>query len=614
MARQIYRRRTRNLTNPNQNLTGRAVGAIGTELGKHVDTVLDTEKARKAKEAEDSKIEQQRIADESEEWAEDQDLADLEADIIGADTEDPDFDWTDFDEGEEPPYKAEYSDIGNPNSGGNDVTVIPDNNGNPYGELRMMTGGSPTNLGAGGAENFANNLRTGWDNLWGGGNSEGNTGKPVNQGGASFWSNLGSAVQSGNQKEFLKKEHGSALKRKSPFYRIQYDPQTGTPIGEGYIQRSKAPSYLGDIGSAAAEGSNLAIDRYNYKRQVWEVKQNELDQQFGELEVPPSGVAPFDASVETMARQWKSQLAELQKNKGNMEPGEYTAAKHEIMGYSKTYKAASEQINQLLTDYARDKDQISSSTKPEVLDLIETLSQGGNVQIGNDPETGQPTLMGVTIGNKRISVPLAQIANGKNAFRYNKKVDPSQGLAAITKQLGSLKQNIETQSGQKITGPQAWEAVQGSASAQLDTLLANESTVRSIAADTFNLDYDAWEQMGSKAAKDWTKNKLMERLEQQYAPIESARTVTQPGGQSGVVNQRNAANAQAINQAIAQLPDLTPESIRSLAGGKIEEVQQDGDDTLVYVGNKTYVLPTDPQKAKWMLARIMGVQEQYINK
>ena len=250
-------------------------------------------------------------------------------------------------------------------------------------------------------------------------------------------------------------------------------------------------------------------------------------------------------------------------------------------GTVKTYKAASEQINQLLTDYARDKDQISSSTKPEVLDLIETLSQGGNVQIGNDPETGQPTLMGVTIGNKRISVPLAQIANGKNAFRYNKKVDPSQGLAAITKQLGSLKQNIETQSGQKITGPQAWEAVQGSASAQLDTLLANESTVRSIAADTFNLDYDAWEQMGSKAAKDWTKNKLMERLEQQYAPIESARTVTQPGGQSGVVNQRNAANAQANLQRISQLPsNPTEDDLRGVLGGyasQFDELPGGGD-------------------------------------
>ena len=590
---------------------GQAVGSIGTQIG---DAISEQEKEKK-----NAEVDQQTediINQTDEPYGTEESLA---AEIIGepVDEELVDPEWTDIEEDIEHDW-ASPTNIGNNGSGSTQGGGAAPANGNPYPD-RMITGangaGSLGSLGEGGAENFANNLQTGFNNLVGGGSghSEGNTGKPVNQGGAGFWSNLGAAVQSGNQKQFLKKAHGSAFKRHSPFHATQYDPNTGTPIGEGYLTRAKAPSYLGEIGAAGAEGYNSEIDRYNYKRQVWEVKQNELDQQFGDLEVPPSGNAPYDASVETMAKQWQQELVDLQNNKGNMDPGEFTARKHDILGRSKTYKAASESINQLLTDYANDKDQISTSTKPEILDLIETLTQGGNIQIMNDPESGQPTMIGETLNGKPVRVPLAEIANGKNAFRYNKKVDVTAPLAAITKGLGQLKQNIETSAGVKISGPQAWEAVKQSASAQLDNMLANEATVRSVAADRFNIDYDAYEAKGSDVAKQEVKDLLMQEIQKQYAPYEGAITRSQPGGQSGVVNQRNAANAAAVQQQLNAITDFTnADNLQTLVGGKIEQIATDDVGTYVIAGGKEYDLPKDPAKARYVLQRIMGVQAQYL--
>lgn len=584
MARQIYTRRTRTQQGRDQGRrVGQAVGTIGTQLGDAYDEFKD---------AKDKTIAEHKAVDDQ-----------LET-ILNEGNEEiyPELEFEDNpDLLEMPEVIDEFDDpiIPQPHSGGS--------GGNKTGEA--IKGFMPSIEGV-----LGTNQNTSFTPIMG------NNGNPYPQvePPKPFYGPDYNALQKVTPGANPENKGGFDLGPlweaiKSPFKRTETDPYTGTTIGEGYKMRAVAPSYLGDIGAAGAEGYNRVIDRHNYKRMVWEHKQNELDQQFGELVVPPSGVAPFDASVENMAREWKTELAQLQRDKGNIDPEEYTARKHEIMGYSQTYKKASEQINQLLTDYANDKDKISASTKPETLDLIETLSQGGDVQIAN--VNGSPTLVGQTLGGKPISVPLAQIANGKNAFRYNTKVDISQGMNNIVKQLGALKQNIETQSGQKISGPQAWEQVQGSAAAQLDTLLANEATARAIAADTFNLDYDAWEQMGSQRAKEWTKDMLMQRLEQQYAPVQQARTVTQPRGNTpkqSVVDQRNQANAQAVAQTINSLPDYSVDSLQSLVGGKISEVYEHADGTILVSGNKEYVLPKDPQKARWMLSRIMGVQEQYL--
>ena len=591
MARQIYRRRTRSLANPNQNLTGRAVGAIGKTLGDTFDETKDAldkkkaaDKAAADKKAADDKANLQQIEDDAYAWKEDQDLQDLEDDTLIAEV-DAEILGEEFDplEGipdvvpDEVPEDggdgSNITDVVKGGSGGIDVTES--NDGNPYPEIKPFygpdmpnkaTAGSNPNNDGGGQGGFdlaplGNAISEGFGNLWD---------KGVN------WLAGQSSTQRVKGESAYKRK--SPFDRHSPFHAAGYDPNTGTPIGEGYIQRAKPLSYLGDIGVAAAEGYNAAIDRHNYKRAVWDTKQKELDQQFGSLVVPPSGVAPLDASVETMAREWKTELAQLQNAKGSMDPGEYAAAKHEIMGRSKTYKAASQQIQQLLTDYANDKDNISASTKPEILDLIETLSQGGNVKIGNDPATGQPTLGGTTIGGKPISVPLAQIANGKNAFRYNKKVDIAPQMAQITKTLGSLKRDVEQANGSVLRGPQAWAAVEQSASAQVDNLLNNEAAVRAIAAEQFNIDYDEWEKRGSETAKDDVKDLLMQRLEQQYSAAAGNQQIIKQAPKPPAAQQRTSQLEGFFTNA------LTGNDFSQLNGRLAQkglEIERDEDGTLL---------------------------------
>ena len=501
---------------------GQAVGSIGTQIGDAID------ENKKDKKKDEPVIDQEQITQDAYDFQEEEDANDLEADILGMEEDEPGF----VEEVPDEAYIDDFDDGGvhniNKGSGANDGGGAKPANGNPY---KPLPEGIKPFYGP--DSNALQNVKPGSNPNNDGGGQGGFDLSPLTEGISKWWDEV-------DLNPFdRRRDQASAFKREnSPYNATQYDPNTGTPIGEGYIQRAKAPSYLGEIGAAGAEGYNRAADRYNYKRQVWEVKQNELDQQFGDLEVEPSGNAPFDASVETMAKQWQQELVDLQNNKGSIDPGEFTARKHEILGRSKTYKAASESIQQLLTDYAADKDNISTSTKPEILDLIETLTQGGDVRVINDPESGQPILAGRTINNKRISVPLADIANGKNAFRYNKKVDVTKPLADISKGLAGLKRDYEQAGGRVLRGPQAWEMVKGSASAQLDNMLANEATVRSVAADRFNIDYDAWTDLGSDAAKAKVKDLLMQEIEKQYAPAETAQTVVRSGTQQRAAKRK----------------------------------------------------------------------------
>ena len=121
-------------------------------------------------------------------------------------------------------------------------------------------------------------------------------------------------------------------------------------------------------------------------------KQKEVDQLFGKLETVPSGAKSYDASVETMAREWKSEIADLYKNKESLDPIEYTQKKQEILARSAQYAAASKNLQGVLANYEENKDSISTSTPSETIDILDTLSKGGDIQVKN--VNGVPTLVG----------------------------------------------------------------------------------------------------------------------------------------------------------------------------------------------------------------------------
>ena len=363
--------------------------------------------------------------------------------------------------------------------------------------------------------------------------------------------NVGALTPNGNNLP------GGPLQRNSPFKRNGNDPHSpqeesvapvkggvgnGITTSIGEATRSEGPGYLGAdprIAQAAQAGYNQVIDRHNYKAKVWGEKQKEVDQLFGKLETESSGLPSYDASVETMAREWKGEIADLYKNKESLDPVEYTQKKQEILARSAQYAAASKNIQGVLSNYEENKNNISTSTPSETIDILETLSKGGDVQVKN--VKGIPTLVGTTLGGKNISSPISEIANGKNLWRVNPQVDVQPQLNKTINALAKIKSDRETAQG-LTRGTVGWDQLQRSAEGQVDSLLKNDANVRAIAADRFQIDWDAYEELegGGTNMRAEIRAKLLEEIRQGVAPHQEAETIVQRGNVQAINQQREA--------------------------------------------------------------------------
>ena len=151
----------------------------------------------------------------------------------------------------------------------------------------------------------------------------------------------------------------------SPFKRDEefVAPAESLDAGGSYVpqmQRASAPSYLGDLGVAAAEGYNVAVDRHNYKQQVWAAKQHDLDEAYGALQVAPTGQSSWDAQTKNLAMEWKNEFTELYNNKDQYDPAEYTERVASIKGRAAEFQQASNNLKTIVGDYESNIDDISA--------------------------------------------------------------------------------------------------------------------------------------------------------------------------------------------------------------------------------------------------------------
>ena len=362
---------------------------------------------------------------------------------------------------------------------------------------------------------------------------------------------------------------GYADQPKEPFQLQQfgnvgaYTPHTnalpGSPLKRVHIgytgpdaPSSAGVSYLGQAGAAAAEAHNAALARHEYKRKVWEDKAAEADQEFGKLQVAPSGVSTWDASVENMAREWKSELGDLLRNKHDYSPDDFVNKKNEILARSKQFNDASAKIQQVVADYNENLDNISPSTDPEILDVLNTLSKGGG-ELGVGNVDGVPTLSGYTNGGQLVSIPLSEISSGRNQFRFNTKVDVQGPLNKIANSLAKIKTDRETTAG-LTRGTVGWDQLSDAAGQQIDNLLNNPATVRSILADRYGYDYDDYNDKffgNVETARLFAKQQLMDDIQQQVAPYQQAQQIVQRGDVTAI-NEAREAQAESAKALAAQ--------------------------------------------------------------
>ena len=371
----------------------------------------------------------------------------------------------------------------------------------------------------------------------------------------------------------------SPLRRMTPFLRSPFYATKGKKLGELAQSSLTNLSYLGDIGKAGAEGYNSQVDRHNYANAVREEQAAELDEEFGDLEVAPSGYKAYDASVEGLAREWKTEFVDAKKawKNGKMSNEDWIDTKHRLQGNAASYGTASKNLQQSMKNWIDNKGQISNSTKPETIDFFNTMEKAPDSLTVQNID-GVPTFVGQTLGKKPISMPVDQIANGSAAMRFNTKIDLGKELAPTIKELQGLKTEISTDRGIGI-GNQAWDtpAVQNKVNYALDKIVDNNAKLRSIASETLGLDYDQFEERVAAGddMKAIVKQQLLEDIQESYFPVEkTTRTNTQLATDSqnlqnaklGGKQTVSAVKQQQVNTYVGQLREVSAESIANLTG------------------------------------------------
>ena len=445
----------------------------------------------------------------------------------------------------------------------------------------------------------------------------------------------------GIQPEYTKNSYRSNPYGNSPFKRIESpfkakaDELSAGDQHVEQLQGQRALSYLGEEGAAAAEGYNAAIEEHNYDQRVWAEKAKDVDDAYGKLSVEPTGVSSWDSAAQNMAMEWKNEFTQLYNNKDSYSYEEYATKLGEIKGRAAEYQNANANIERVVADYAERKDEISASTPSDNIDILETLSKGGDGLTTKNID-GVPTLVGTTLGGKDVSVPISDIASGKNIWRVNTQVDVEPQITKITDQLGKFRTQV-AQNGGLTTQQVPFEQIRGRAESQVAGMLQNPQQVRAIAADRFGMSYREMQGQQDDDIRNFVQEKLMGEIEQQFQPytqVQSGRTVDPVareqriaanqarGGASGKgsVSERDyAKQLEAANRSLGKDFDykspnsfknlgydtFTPDQLSKDQRKQIEQRYGEGA-YVVKVGKKSIVVPPDASR-EWVARNIFGV-------
>ena len=404
-------------------------------------------------------------------------------------------------------------------------------------------------------------------------------------------------------KDSVFNREASPLRRLAPLYRSPLFQTKGRTMGDLAQSSLTNISYLGDVGRAGAEGYNSEIDRQNYKQLVAEEQAAELDEQFGELEVEPSGYNSYDASVEKLSRGWKEGFVADKKawKSGKMSNEDWINSKHKYQNFAKQYALGAKNLKSSIASWEENKGKISNSTKPEVIDFYNTMSKYPDrltVQTGED---GNPYFVGETIGGKPINWPLSKLASGEAQMRFNTKVDVDELIQPTVKAIEKLKTEIPGGFGNV-----QWDnpAIQSKVNQSLDAILENDSELRSIAAEKLGYDYDEFQEFlesnggdleGMKLMRNQIKATLKDEMRQSYFPVRKDDPTPRnaQGGVAGLTGNQQlkyAQDQQAQQQLQIDLDQGFKDDFKTYYNPNVQEVAVDDGKGWFSDSPKTYTV------------------------
>ena len=330
-------------------------------------------------------------------------------------------------------------------------------------------------------------------------------------------------VQSGAMIETPQAERAQVMQQ-------AYNPSTDPYLDEqGRAEMLLPSSTLGSSGAALAEGYNRRIRRQSYARQAFDKAQKGLEDVFSSLQAPKSGVNSIDAAVNIMGTQAKKAFVELEKNKYNMDPAEYTTARQSILDQPKQIGQSMRILKKRVDDFIENRHLLSKGNNPETIDLLDSLSKNeGSIQpVMRD---GIAYLVGKTGGGGDVDVPLSEIVNGRNDFKFLTRFDPAGTLDTMVTKYSKIKKDAEfrTSTGAGVESRTLpISAFEKDVKSDLNKMLADENILRSVVADYLDADFDTFEEI--KAAgldpKTLAVNELYNQFSVKFDPVSQQRDI-----------------------------------------------------------------------------------------
>lgn len=322
----------------------------------------------------------------------------------------------------------------------------------------------------------------------------------------------------------------TAEREQKDYQSRRYNPEQDPYLDEqGRAEMISTPGFLGGSAGAFAEGYNLRIKRRSYARKSFDKAQKGLEDVFSQLQVESSSVDSIDAATDIMGQQAKKAFLELEKNKYNMEPGEYTAAKQSILSQPKLIGQSMAVLKKRIDDFTENRHLLSKGNNPETLDLLDSLSKNeGTIQpVMRD---GKAYLVGKTGSGSDIDIPLSEIANGRNDFKFLTRFDPNETLTNMVNKYGKLKKDAEfrTATGAGIESKTLpIDVFEKDVKSDINKMLADDNILRSVVADYLDADFDTFEEI--KAAgldpKNLAANELYNQFKTKFDPLKEQTSI-----------------------------------------------------------------------------------------
>jgi hypothetical protein len=263
-----------------------------------------------------------------------------------------------------------------------------------------------------------------------------------------------------------------------------------------YMKQATMPEYAkGSLGSAAAEGYNLVIDKRNYDQAVKKDYETELDDEMGDLNI----------KADTINEQTRKDYLELSMNKkkkfnslfqayanNEISKLDFENGKLNLISELDAVAGAQTNLTKLREEYLKNKGTYHiDASKPKIVDFYNTLEK--------NPESftmktidGVDYFIGQTRQGQEVKVPTSKIANGTAGFRLVEKASVTPVVAGALKAVGNYSEEGMTDYGfgNRSATPERAKEI-GMANIK-NALAQDESKLRSFMASIYGVNHETY--------------------------------------------------------------------------------------------------------------------------